>query len=113
MESTGAADKIQISKSTADNLIVSGKGHWIKPREDAVHAKGLTFWLHIGSKKATSTTSSQEDMTASDGTRSVDVTREANVSNQQQQLVSWIVELLLEHIKNMVSGIHSYLVSII
>lgn len=34
MESTGDADMIQLSQSTADLLRASGKGHWLHPRED-------------------------------------------------------------------------------
>ena len=40
MESTGKREKIQCSQSTADVLTEAGKGHWVKPREEKVHAKG-------------------------------------------------------------------------
>jgi class 3 adenylate cyclase len=49
MESTGGKDRIQISSSTAELLIASGKGHWLNQREDLVEAKGKgklqTYWL--------------------------------------------------------------------
>jgi hypothetical protein len=105
MESTSAPDKIQVSRSTADELITSGKEHWIKPREDLVHAKGKgalkTFWLQIGSKKALSTTSSQEENTTSEETRSTEE-KEQGSSIKNRRLVDWIVELLLTHVKTMV-----------
>ena len=53
MESTGKAGKIQVSQSTADLLNAAGKGHWIRPRQEAVVAKGKgemkTFWLEVSS----------------------------------------------------------------
>ncbi len=49
MESTGEMNRVHLSKSTADLLIEAGKGYWVKPRTDLVHAKGKgnvqTFWL--------------------------------------------------------------------
>lgn len=60
LESTGKAGKIQVSEETADLLIAAGKGHWLRPREEKVTAKGkgelTTYWLdkreasHAGSK---------------------------------------------------------------
>ena len=51
MESTGAPDKIQISKETAEALSIYGKDSWFVPRIDLVHAKGKgflqTYWLDI------------------------------------------------------------------
>ena len=55
MESTGVADKIQISKYTADLIAAAGKSHWTSLREDMVEAKGKgvmhTFWLNSTSSK--------------------------------------------------------------
>lgn len=49
MESTGVKGKIQISKATADLLILAGKSRWITPREDKIVAKGKgeleTYWV--------------------------------------------------------------------
>lgn len=49
MESTGETNRVQMSKSTADLLTQAGKGYWVKPRDDLVHAKGKgnvqTYWL--------------------------------------------------------------------
>jgi hypothetical protein len=108
MESTSDPDKIQISRSTADQLIAGGKEHWLKPREDIVLAKGKgalrTFWLHIGTKKANSTTSSQEGHTQSDTTRSSEV-KETDSSANNHRLIEWIVELLVSLIKTMVRNI--------
>ena len=40
MESTGAKNKIHISKDTADRLIEAGRSHWVVAREEKVQAKG-------------------------------------------------------------------------
>ena len=52
MESTGQKGRIQMSQETADILILTGKGHLVRQREDPVTAKGkgelTTFWLALG-----------------------------------------------------------------
>ena len=49
MESTGEKNMIQVSESTSDLLIASGKRHWLTPRDRPVSAKGKgsikTYWL--------------------------------------------------------------------
>jgi len=51
MESTGTPRKIQVSQSTADALIMGGKGHWLIPRREKVFAKGKgdvqTYFLEM------------------------------------------------------------------
>jgi hypothetical protein len=110
MESTSRPDRIQISRSTADHLIAFGKEHWIKPREDIVHAKGLgalrTFWLQIGMKELLSTSSSHEEISTTNETHSTE-RKEAN-SSKHQKNVDWIVDLLLSHIRPMVCNLFNY-----
>jgi Adenylate and Guanylate cyclase catalytic domain len=107
MESTSAPNRIQVSRATADHLIASGKEHWIIPREDVVHAKGLgalkTFWLQIGTKKANSIASSQEENTTAN--ESSTEPKLDSLTVQHQRNVDWIVDLLLSHIRPMVSKI--------
>jgi Adenylate and Guanylate cyclase catalytic domain len=49
MESTGERSRIQMSHSTADRLTATGKGAWIRPRDEKIQAKGKgmlqTYWL--------------------------------------------------------------------
>lgn len=49
MESTGKANRIQISPSTAQLLIEAGKENWIQPRSDGDsaqgHARRQTYWV--------------------------------------------------------------------
>jgi class 3 adenylate cyclase len=40
MESTGLKGHIHISPTTQQLLVEAGKSHWVKPRADAVQAKG-------------------------------------------------------------------------
>ena len=40
VESNGKKSRIHISEETAALLIKAGKNSWVKPREDAIYAKG-------------------------------------------------------------------------
>jgi hypothetical protein len=63
MESTGQRNRIQISMSTAELLIESGKENWIQQREDLVHAKGKgaiqTYWVLTRKQKRLSVAESR------------------------------------------------------
>ena len=102
MESTGVRNKIQISTDTADLLKQAGKSHWVRPREDGVHAKGKgvlnTFFLSPKSKEEASG-SGGTDSDAAEGSQP----REDAKSSKQQRLVDWVVEILLGDIKKIVS----------
>ena len=118
MESTGATNKIQISESTAEYLTRSGKQHWIMPREDAVKAKGKgilkTYWLNPtgGSGGGGSAAGSDNNVTSADESfdssspfsaapkKKIDAVSE---SKKNERLVDWMAEILLDHIKKIVS----------
>jgi Adenylate and Guanylate cyclase catalytic domain len=89
MESTGSPNKIHASPETAKLLVDAGKGHWVRPRDSLVHAKGKgsiqTFWAEPssrGSETATSEGSSQKKTT--DTTALVDWTADILVSLTKQ-----------------------------
>jgi Adenylate and Guanylate cyclase catalytic domain len=124
MESNGIRDKIQMSQATADSLTAAGKAHWIKPRENVIEAKGKgkmqTYWLSLGAKKALSASSGSDAVSDNqnmqlDGidasSRTVkDPKSETNTTplkdipdDKQDRLVDWMVEILLERLKPMVS----------
>ncbi|CAJ1963470.1 unnamed protein product [Cylindrotheca closterium] len=67
MESTGKPNMVQVSQSTADLIIASGKGHWMKKREHRVQAKGKgevqTYWI----KTKVSSSSNGRSSTFSEG----------------------------------------------
>jgi class 3 adenylate cyclase len=61
MQSTCEIGRIQVSQSTADELIRVGNKHWLVPRADKVVAKGKgemqTYWLRLTSTKSSVTSS--------------------------------------------------------
>jgi G3E family GTPase len=109
MESTGRGDMIQISQATCDILSLSGKKHWIVPRDDAVQVKGKgtlkTYWLNPSLQKRGSESGGSEQG-HSDNNSSVSATSTSQVSDRdiikRHRLVDWITLLLLEHIKKIV-----------
>jgi Adenylate and Guanylate cyclase catalytic domain len=117
MESTGKRDKIQISQATADILHSSGKAHWIMKREDIVEAKGKgklqTYWLNPSIQKKRSVLGSSE-LGYSDSDSVVVVSNHLDDRDlvKRRRLVDWMTQLLLDHIKKVVSILDSLLKSV-
>ena len=118
MESTGIKDRIQISLSTYEILVAAGKSDWVTPRNEVVRAKGKgimkTFWLDNYSKRNLSSSDgsvssiSQQDFskTALALSNSPSVTRQQkmeSMSKKQVRLVNWVVDILHEHIRNLLA----------
>ena len=112
--STGIPNKIQISQQTADILISAGKGHWVKPREDAVRAKGKgvlnTFWLTLEGKKGLGDSSRLSESPASSSSSSLvdnialNTPREDLEENlKTDRLVDWVVDILQLHAKKIIA----------
>jgi hypothetical protein len=97
MESSGVANKIQVSAETKRLLEESGKGHWLQRRQDIVVAKGKglmeTYWLNPRAKRGSSVTSDQ-----SHEKEVLTLTPKTN-SKKQDRLVDWNVDLLVSHMK--------------
>jgi class 3 adenylate cyclase len=79
MESTGKANKIQISQETANLLTDAGKSHWITARDTVVEAKGKgtiqTYWAEPtskGSKTETSVSHNDDQMNDTDPSALID-----------------------------------------
>jgi hypothetical protein len=107
MESTGFRGSIQISQTTADLIILSGKTQWIKPREDLVQAKGKgsmqTYWLNpAAAQKGSSVASSNGEATSPQVSDRI-FRNPVKDSEKEERLVQWMVELLMEHMKKIVS----------
>ena len=111
LKSLGERNKIQASQSTADLLVAAGKSHWLKPRLGGVTAKGKgklnSFWLNPTARKGSSTASSESSSTGDQNTFDPtlgpkELDDEATV--KQGRLIDWMVELLLEHVKKIVSS---------
>ena len=107
MESTGTPGRIQISNTTASLITAAGKTTWIKPRDDAVMAKGKgvinTFWLNIAPMEESRDTASCESgdsfIALEDATEGL----AKPVSESQDRLVDWVSELLMDQLKKIVS----------
>ena len=122
MESTGIRDKIQVSESTYFLLIEAGKNQWVKPRSDAVIAKGKgslrTYWLDPKAKSGSSTAGSSVSGAESSETSShvnlpngqvppqitsLRQQKSAEAAMKHERLVNWIVDMLHEHIRKVVA----------
>jgi hypothetical protein len=116
MESTGVRGMIQVSQSTADALILAGKGHWLKSREDAVQVKGKgvlnTYWANPGLSKPhnnTSMTEGSADESKHIGLHNGHTVSQEEIADSEEEklrtdrLVEWIVDILVDHIRKIVS----------
>ena len=113
MESTGENNRIQISKETADLLEDAGKGHWCKPREDKVMAKGKgelqTYWLKnikTGGARSIVSFASGHQSTGQDfadisfNIQYRDETKyKRKIDKKLERLINWNVEVLTSFLK--------------
>jgi hypothetical protein len=119
MEQTGRLNMIQISQATADLLIVAGKEHWIKPRENVIEAKGKgmlrTYWALPVLTSKTGSTDGESVLASSDHTMHMD---DGDHTDQVQRLlldktirlVDWNVDILQRMLKSIVAhrqAVHS------
>lgn len=91
-------------------LAADGRTHWITPRDDQAKAKRKgrlqTYWLNPGRSKPDNSTSTSKSTTSSlclDSSNNIIATAVANDNVTQDRLVDWMVEMLLHHVKQMVS----------
>ena len=112
--STGKAESIQVSQSTADEIEKSGYGRWLRLRDDSVDVAGKgtmrTYWL------ATHRESRKQDCLAAETAplhrfklERVDSeidTRysEEDVLSETDRLIEWNVEVLSELLKQVVAS---------
>lgn len=98
MESTGMSNKVQASEATANLLMASGKGHWVKPREDMVKAKGKgvlrTYWVRPKNTKSLTSSS-----TTSDEMNQSSTEKESEGLARFDRSIDWVVELFKAYIK--------------
>ena len=109
MESTGKRGFIQCSQATADVLSEAGKGHWIKPREEKVHAKGKgelqTYWIEVTSgQQRRSSDELSGDGTVHDGQSKIwgkedEIPEVVTQRARHQRLIDYNVDLLAQHLK--------------
>lgn len=100
MESTGTANKIQVSQATADLLKQAKKLHWLKPREEMVEAKGkgfmITYWVEPKQAAASVTTSVARSNSLKLGSMELSPSSpppsplySRRISNQTERLINW------------------------
>lgn len=117
MESTGLRGKIQVSQETAELLQKAGKNHWLKPRDEAVHAKGKgelkTYWLDPTRKKRNAKPNkeirvAQEiALNKKAGDKSPNkpfTTGEVPFDDKYDRLIAWNVDVLLYHLGRVISA---------
>jgi len=94
IESSGATGRIQVSEATAELLRKGGKGHWVKPREHLVNAKGKgpmqTYWA---TPKDQAASTHQDSHTGED----------SEIEQRRHRLIDWNVEMLSRLIKQIVA----------
>ena len=115
MESSGERNRIQLSQETAKLLMGFHKGHWVKPRNDLVAAKGKgvmqTYWLDP--KLRSSVKSGGDGSTSKTSTAADDAKFVANGPKQKapapsadqklQRLIGWNTDVLGRLIKQIVA----------
>lgn len=117
MESTGKKNFIQVSQSTADQLIEAGKESWITPREDLVSAKGKgqiqTYWVTTKTRRNTSSsgTDPESDTRSGNGLSSLDnapkpslpkindLEHQPRQNKKLSRLVDWQTDILAKLLK--------------
>lgn len=94
MEQTGQPARIQLSKVTAELLILGGKESWLQKRKDAVAVKGRghmeTFWL----------TQPERGIDTDDGASHTHI----SANERLNRLIDWNVEQLSEILKLIIAG---------
>ena len=119
VETTGAKNKIHISQETADLLIGSGKGHWVRARDDKVHAKGKgelnTYWLEVKGDVAKSQSSNSSgksnigdsqvatDISMVDTGTGASSSAPTSMDEKGMRLVQWNTEIIGQILKEIVA----------
>ena len=124
MESTGLRDNIQVSQETADLLVSAGKQHWLRPREEKVHAKGKgelqTYWIDVdNAEKRTESVSGSEStgtkkLTPEEALAALAAAEEEEMvlreqmdiqtlEAKQQRLIDWNTTLLYKQLRLIVA----------
>jgi len=111
IESSGARNRVHVSKETADLLKKSGKGHWLRRRKEMVDAKGKglleTFWLDCrDSLPATAPPSDRADSKQLIDESESDMWGDAEVgdsNNKIERLIDWQVDVFTRQLKQVVA----------
>ena len=111
MESTSTRGRIQLSQTTADILISSGKLNWLAKRDDLVFAKGKgnmqTYWLEMKDRgrrtrsvrSGMSSSSYSSDEYLDDDTIETDSVEKPVASSKASRQIDWTVETFRKLLK--------------
>jgi hypothetical protein len=115
MESNGQVGRIQASHETADLLIEAGKGKWVSPRQEKIHAKGKgemqTFWISTSSN-AGSQRGSVDSSDTSQNTDNCNELENAIVANKHfpqlssekvHRLIGWNTDVMVRLLKQIIA----------
>ena len=105
MERTGRRMSIHMSKTTAAILMKSGKGHWLKRREDVVTSMGKgeidTFWLeielHSSHRQEASSVASTTGMSSTSSSNNGCISEIQSIASTHGNLRSENVDFLAEN----------------
>jgi len=107
MESNGQRGKIQISQATATLITEADREYWLTERDEKVTAKGkglmTTFWADPTTKRGSSANSSQSDRKEDDMEQTNSIIDETP-NSVNQRLIGWVVDILMDDIKKIVSA---------
>ena len=117
IESTGAKNRVHLSKETADLLKEAGLGSWVTPRNDVVVAKGKgeiqTYWLKAGTGSISTNDTSEMGITAStqfteDSNRNLAPAKKDELDNsgrngKLERLIGWNVDVLQRSLKHIIA----------
>jgi len=116
MESTGLRDRIQMSATTAQILIDSGKGKWVEKRSQKVEVKGIGlqetyFFKQVLGKHTTTSVTSGSSADTNTPTAMVNSDHQTTamlqslgkaISSKTQRLITWNTEVLSRRVKAIV-----------
>ena len=111
MESTGFANRIQVSETTANLLIAAGKSNWVTPREDKVNAKGKgmmqTYFIELqvkgGSSIGVASNHGKESSVHEGETATLTLpTPQLAVAAKKNRLIEWSADVLLKYLEEIV-----------
>lgn len=108
MESTGQPNRIQVTQSTADELIKHNKGYWLHARHDQVEVKGkgrmTTYWVNPRDTPLSGDTKIQHDLIEDIHLHILpDELANYNTGDRISRLVDWNTDILARLIRAIVS----------
>lgn len=110
MESTGRENRIQVSQSTADELVKHNMGHWLRMRQDVIEIKGkgrmTTYWVNPNTQTDSNENILQGMTDSFEESQSLSFTErngEHGPNEKIDRLVDWNTDILARLLRSVVS----------